>query len=404
MANEVDKIPTPEELQGISEETVREIMAEYAPEKSGEPEPVKTPEEGQEAVVAPDESKEGDVEDKPSDTPADSEDLEEMEDLEEVEEHPEGTKKTVPYAALKAERDKRKAKDVELSARDKVIEELKAKLEAKAKAPLQVEVPAQSAPQPTAVPQTKDDGIPYVDRLYAESEKIFKQRFGYAPTASDLSAKARAAFTEQFGRDYDPFNDDDQDVLSDMKINMRAKDTVRLNSIINDLDRSIQQVAANQKREQDERMATSKGFLDDLNSKENFQDILAFADERLKTQPTEMKKSLFSSVQRLQAGKATYEDISALKFFYESSELLYDRQQEKVKAGESNTNPEPPAKKPASAATKVEKKLEQAKSLPRSASLNGGGSSTTTTVAELARKLEDGSITDEELEVLKNGG
>jgi hypothetical protein len=243
-----------------------------------------------------------------------------------------------------------------------------------------------------------------------EAEKVFEKKYGYSPSSVNVSAKARAKFVEDHKREPDAFSDEDGDKLADYRLEIKHRDTVRLNALISDIDRGVQQYVTQQKQETERLQALNKDFVQEITTKENSQEILKFADERFKQQPVEMQKALSASLQRVQQGEGTYEDVSALRFFYESAELLYSQQQKESEASvaqgepESKKEPGQPAAQVPDAAKKMEKKLEQAKSLPRSSQLNGGSANASTTVAELARKLEDGTITKEELEILKNGG
>lgn len=336
--------PVPEELGGLSEDTIREIMNELPDEDeySGETAPETQPD---------DEEVEVSLEEEPED--------EEPED-EQVE-----TKKetTVPYDALhkerqlrKEERQKKEAATKQLEEQDRLIKELQQRLVALEQKPADVQEPEE--------PEDEEQGSVYHDQLFEEAEKAFERRYGRSP-----------------------------DELS-------GRDMVILNRIAGDIDMTVKNQYSRQIAEVQERQKIYSDFAKEITAKPDFQGVVEFVTKRVNDLPPISKDYLMAAYQRAEAGKGSLEDVIAVRNFWEASEALY-------RLGKAPKPEETVKPATTTSAKKMAEKIDKMAAHPKSASIPATGTSGgALSVAELERLLtsEDWDKIPPEVQRLLKGG
>jgi len=390
----------PEELFGVSEEIAREIMSQVQVPQIVESEDVSL-----DLETKPTDLENNDEGDISADETANVDQAEEDDDTS-ADDIPATQPKGDIRAALKQEREKRKARDMELEIVKKELAEIKAKqiVPPQPSVPPQAQQPTEAQPVVEASKQTDVDQKDYTEKLYAAAENVFVERYKRSPNEK-VSVRARAEFVKQTGREPDGFSDEDQDALADIRAQITRDDTIRLNQIVYDLDAGIKRHAEQQQAEQQKRLAEQQqvntvyaDIAAVARAKSDYQDLLMFTVERIKQLPADMRNYVAEAFQRVETGQGTMQDVIVAKQFWEASDLLFEKQKAVVI---------PDVQKEVvdkSEGVKKAEKVKAANSIPRSVNIGGGATAGNITAAELERKLNDGTISDEELEILKKGG
>jgi hypothetical protein len=342
--------PVPEELGGLSEETIREIMSELPDEvdesETGEPAPETQP--GDQEVDEPEVD-----ESEPVDQGGEEDESEPQEQADTAKDQ-----KTVPYQALKEEREKRKATSAKLEEQERVIKELQQRL-------TQLEKPPEAAKSATEAAEDEEQGSAYYHQLFEEAEKEFERREGRAP-----------------------------DELS-------GRDMVILNRIAGDIDTAVKSTYTRQMAEAQERQKIYVEFAKEVTAKPDFKEIVGFVTKRVDELPPIARDYLLAAYQRTETGKGSLEDIIAVRNFWEASEALYRLTQKATPEEASVATP------PTTKAVKTAEKIEKMAAHPRSASIPATGTSGgALSVAELQRLLnsEDWDKIPPEVQRILKGG
>lgn len=347
----------PEELEGLSEETIKEVLGD--------------------SVMSQEESGDGSVnaETATSDNTESGadEDLHEGEsasvdsdDVKKEDKHNNADgAKTVPYAALADERRKRQE-------RDKENERLKAELEAYRNAQQAIAngvLTNQNATQQAAEQNNTAQAAPKQTAEYRQ--KLFEQ--------------AKVLFVEEYGREPDQYNNEEDGVMFSL--------------IVNDLhNKVVAETQAIRQREFEEKQRQAlvvdayHRYSEAELAKPDYQERWEFMIAEAKKLPMEEQVALDGALGRLNNKQGSHVDLALVRNFWNYNSRLFDDSKTATNGGNAADISASETTAQTQKKTKtVEEKINELDKLPRSNQIGGnsGASGGVPTVAELERMVKE---------------
>lgn len=351
-----NEIEIPEEFSGIDREIALELMREHGliPDKQEDKQPGQEPSDDQNKE--PDQNTDPEEGDPAAGLAPDKEP--------EAGEDPEGeddNKKTVPLAALKDERGKRKNAQRELEALKAEIAQLRAQ---------------NQQPQSGRA----------LELQQFEEKKAQEAQDGSKNLRRQFIDKAKAIFVQENGREPDNLDD---------------ADSAEIMFIATELKGEYERVQSSQQRALSERQQlaqTYQQFAIDQKNRDDWEEVAAAVEAEFEALPEDEKAILGASYQRCEAGQGTLQDIYLVKKFWNAAADKAN------KAAAPAEKPKPTEPKPEPKKKTTEEKLQEIEKHPKANLLNGSNTQGGDKLADLARKMQDGwdTLTDEEKELVLN--
>lgn len=358
------EVEIPEELEGIDPELAMELMREHGlieeeGQSGGQPggegstdnesdnEPDGDEPDASAGSTAPDKEPDADDEGNGPDG-EDGHDSEGNDD----------DQKTVPLAALRDERGKRKKAQTELETLRAEIAQLRNQSQSNAQ--------QQAGQQQQPDPQKQDDARTMRRKLIDSAKAVFARE-----------------------------NDNRQPDMLD------EADLGEVMLIAGDLKRDYERQLAVQQQQYAERQKHTQSYLQfvqDQKASDDYEDVIVAIEADFEALPADEKQILATAYNRCESGVGTPQDFYLVRKFWNATA-------EKKRSVKPKADTQEQGKKPVSTQPKkktVEQKLEEIEKHPKTNLLNGANTQAGPNLAELARKMQDGwdTLTEEEKKIL----